>query len=67
MTSAPDENVLVVKRSLFDQLGSFQGMNFAPQPFLDAMLARGNNYFVARANAENDPGHKQIIPYAILA
>ena len=67
MTSAPDENVLVVKRSLFDQLGSFQGMNFAPQPFLDAMLARGNNYFLARANAENDPGHKQIIPYAILA
>ena len=67
MTSAPDENVLVVKRSLFDQLGSFQGMNFAPQPFLKAMLARGNNYFLARANAENDPGHKQIIPYAILA
>ena len=67
MTSAPDENVLVVKRSLFDQLGSFQGMNFAPQPFLDAILARGNNYFLARANAENDPGHKQIIPYAILA
>ena len=30
------------------------------------MLARGNNYFLARATAENDPTHKQIIPYAIL-
>ena len=31
------------------------------------MLARGNNYFLARAAAENDPTHKQIIPYALLA
>ena len=66
MVTAPNENVLVVRRSLFDQLGSFQGLNFEPQPFLDAMLSRGNNYFLARATAENDPTHKQIIPYAIL-
>src|SRR5580765_2381502 len=65
--SALHENVLVVRRSLFDQLGSFHGLNFEPQPYLEAMLARGNNYFLARATAENDPTHKQIIPYAILA
>jgi predicted NUDIX family phosphoesterase len=65
--AAPNENVLVVKRSLFDDLGNFHGLNFEPQPYLDAMLARGNNYFLARASAENDPTHKQIIPYAILA
>ncbi len=65
--SAPNENVLVVKRGLFDQLGSFHGLNFEPQPYLDAMLARGNNHFLARASAENDPTHKQIIPYALLA
>lgn len=64
--SAPNENVLVVPRALFDELGSFHGLNFAPQPYLDAMLARGNNYFLARAAAENDPTHKQIIPYALL-
>ena len=64
---APNENVLVVRRSLFDKLGSFHGLQFEPQPYLDAMLARGNNYFLARASAENDPTHKQIIPYAILA
>jgi predicted NUDIX family phosphoesterase len=65
--SAPNENVLVVRRSLFDQLGSFHGLNFEPQRYLDAILARGNNYFLARATAETDPTHKQIIPYALLA
>ena len=65
--AAPNENVLVVRRSLFDELGNFHGLNFEPERYLDAMLARGNNYFLARAMAENDPTHKQIIPYAILA
>jgi len=65
--AAPHENVLVVRRSLFDELGSFNGLNFEPQRYLDAMLARGNNYFLARAAAENDPTHKQIIPYTLLA
>ena len=67
MTRLPDENVLVVRRSLFDQLGSFQGLNFEPQKYLDALLSRGNNFFIPRAAAENDPAHKQIIPYAIIA
>jgi predicted NUDIX family phosphoesterase len=49
--SAPNENVLVVRRNLFDELGSFHGLN----------------YFLARTTAEVDPTHKQIIPYAILA
>jgi predicted NUDIX family phosphoesterase len=65
--STPSENVLVVRRSLFDELGSFHGLNFDPQRYLGRMLARGNNYFLARSQAENDPTHKQIIPYAILA
>ena len=65
--SLPYENVLVVRRSLFDQLGSFQGLNFEPQKYLDALLSRGNNFFIPRATAENDPVHKQIIPYAIIA
>ena len=67
MMRLPDENVLVVRRSLFDELGSFQGLNFEPQKYLDALLSRGNNFFIPRAAAENDPAHKQIIPYAIIA
>ena len=63
----PAENVLVVRRSFFDELGSFHGLNFAPQKYLDAFLARGNNFFLPRAQAEQDPTHKQIVPYAIIA
>lgn len=64
--AAADENVLVVRRSLFDQLGSFQGLKFEPQRYLDALLSRGNNFFLPRAQAETDPTHKQIIPYALV-
>jgi predicted NUDIX family phosphoesterase len=63
---APDENVLVVRRALFDELGSFHGLNFEPEKYLSALLSRGNNFFLPRAQAENDPTHKQIIPYALI-
>lgn len=62
-----DENILVIKRSLFDELGSFHGLNFEPQKYLSAILKRGNNFFLPRAQAENDPTHKQLIPYVLLA
>lgn len=63
----PKENILVIQRGLFDQLGSFQGLNFETQKYLDAILSRGNNFFLPRAKAETDPTHKQIIPYALIA
>jgi predicted NUDIX family phosphoesterase len=63
----PEENILVIRRSLFDELGSFQGLNFEPRKYLDAIWSRGNNFFLRRSQAENDPTHKQIIPYALLA
>jgi predicted NUDIX family phosphoesterase len=63
----PIENVLVVRRSLFDQLGSFQGLNFEAQKYLDAFLSRGNNFFLPRSEAEINPAYKQIIPYAVIA
>ena len=64
--NVPDENILVIKRSLFDQLGAFQGLNFGPRKYLDAILSRGNNFFLGRGEAEKDPSHKQIIPYVLL-
>ena len=65
--SAPNENVLVIRRELFDELGSFQGLNFEPQKYLDAFLSRGNNFFLPRPQAEINPAYKQIIPYALIA
>lgn len=64
--NVPHENILVVKRALFDQLGAFQGLNFEPRKYLDAILSRGNNLFLPRDQAEKDPTHKQIIPYVLL-
>ena len=63
----PDENILVIKRSLFDELGNFQGLNFEAEKYLSVILSRGNNFFLPRAQAENDPTHKQIIPYVLVA
>jgi len=65
--NTPNENVLVIRRSLFDQLGSFQGLNFESRKYLDAFLSRGNNFFLRRPEAENNPAYKQIIPYALIA
>src|SRR4030081_1149513 len=65
--NTPDENILVIKRGLFDELGNFHGLNFEPHKYLEAILSRGNNFFLPGAKAENDPTHKQIIPYVLLA
>jgi len=65
--SYPVENVLVIRRNLFEQLGSFQGLNFEPEKYLNLLLSRGNNFFLPRAQAENDSAYKQIIPYVLFA
>jgi predicted NUDIX family phosphoesterase len=62
-----DENILVIRRSLFDELGAFQGISFEPEKYLRAILSRGNNFFIPRPKAESDPTFKQIIPYAVIA
>jgi len=67
MSNPPNENVLVVRRDLFDELGSFQGLNFEPEKYLKALLSRGNNIFIPRLEAETNPDYKQIIPYALIA
>src|SRR6184192_4251769 len=65
--NAATENVLVIRRSLFDELGSFQGLNFEPEKYLKAILSRGSNFYIPRPEAESNPGYKQIIPYALIA
>src|SRR5216110_2158063 len=64
--NAATENILVIRRSLFDELGSFHGLNFEPEKYLKAILSRGSNFFIPRPEAESNPTYKQIIPYALI-
>jgi len=61
-----DENVLVFPRSLFEQLGVFQGFSAEVDRYLPAILDKRNNSFQPRARAESDPNFKQIIPYVVV-
>jgi len=64
--SKPEENVLVIPRSLFDRIGAFQGLHSPVDSYLSEFLKKENNFFVPRSKAEDDPSLKQIIPYAIF-
>ena len=66
MSRYPDENILVVTRALFDELGAFQGLCLDPGRYLPSFLNPENNQFIPRDDAEEDPSFKQIIPYAIF-
>lgn len=66
MSRYQGEEVLVIPRVLFDELGSFQGINKEVTRYLPAILDPKNNFFLDREKAEADPSHKQIIPYAIF-
>ncbi len=60
------EEILVIPRELFEELGSFQGIETNVTRYLEAILDPGNNFFMDRGQAEEDPSYKQIIPYAIF-
>lgn len=60
------EQILVITRELFDTLGSFQGVNTDTDSYLSTILDPKNNFFMDRAAAEEDPTHKQLIPYVLI-
>ena len=61
-----DEKVLVFPRSLFERLGVFQGFSAEIDRYLPTILDQKNNSFQPRAQAETNPGFKQIIPYVVV-
>ena len=61
-----DENVLVFPRSLFEELGIFQGFSSNVNRYLPTILDVKNHNFMARAQAETNPNFKQIIPYVVI-
>jgi predicted NUDIX family phosphoesterase len=60
------EEILVISRELFDELGAFQGIETDVLRYLEAILDPANNFFMDRAKAEENPSFKQIIPYALF-
>lgn len=62
----PEENILVVPRAVFENLGLFQGLSFEVDRYMPAFLDPRHNLFLPRAAAEDDPSHKQLIPYLVI-
>ncbi|MDQ3622373.1 MAG: hypothetical protein M3463_07785 [Verrucomicrobiota bacterium] len=61
-----EEQILVVRRELFDRLGAFQGLELNVNRYLPILLSRAHNFFTARGPAETNPELKQLIPYVLL-
>jgi len=66
MSKYNGEEILVVKRALFEELGEFQGLVTNVDHYMPTLLDPKNNFFMDRAAAEDDPSHKQLIPYALF-
>ena len=62
----PVENILCVPRKVLDELGAFEGLSLAVDRYMPALLDPANNLFLPRPAAEEDPTHKQIIPYLVI-
>lgn len=63
---AEEEQVLVVERRVFEDVGLFQGLAFDVERYLQRLFVPGVPRFMPRSEAEADPAFKQIIPYVIL-
>jgi predicted NUDIX family phosphoesterase len=63
---AQDEQVLVVQRKVFEEVGAFNGLAMDTQKYLDKLFAPGVPRFMPRPQAEKDPSFKQLIPYVIM-
>lgn len=61
------EQVLVVKRSVIQEIGLFQGMCFEFNRYLGEFWKGTGISFVSRSEAEGNPAYKQLIPYVIMS
>lgn len=63
-THANDEQILVIKREVLEELGYFTGISFDTAKFAGEILRRCE--YAWRKPAENDVRFKQIVNYAVL-
>ena len=67
VSSLPQEDVLVVPRSVLEQAGLFQGFCRDVEKYLPILLDPNQTRWMPREKAEEDPSFKQLIPYCLLA
>jgi len=62
----PDEQVLVVPTSVFEEIGYFQGFSVDTEKYVERLLGSDQLCFLPRDEVEVDPSYKQLIPYVIF-
>ncbi|GIW80014.1 MAG: phosphoesterase [Gemmatales bacterium] len=66
MADKSQERILVVPRAVFEQLGVFQGLCLDADRYLERLLQPENLSYMRRAEAEENPDFKQLVPYVVL-
>jgi predicted NUDIX family phosphoesterase len=66
VTESSPPRILVVPATELDRIGRFQGFHASVDHYLRAFFAPGVASFRPRAEMEDDPSFKQIIPYVIF-
>jgi predicted NUDIX family phosphoesterase len=67
MSKYAGEQVMVVPRALFEEIGKFEGfLTEGVDTAVEHLLDPKNYLFMDRALAEEDPSFKQLIPYCIF-
>ena len=61
-----EEQVLVIPTRILQEAGLFQGLNRDVAHYLPRLLDPQHWTFMPRSLAEQDPSHKQLIPYVVL-
>lgn len=66
MSLVATEHILVVPTEVFHRLGHFQGFCSDVDRYLTGLLDPRHTSYQPRPQMEQDPGHKQLIPYVIF-
>jgi len=66
MSTVHTEQVLVVPTKIFHRLGHFQGFSSDVDRYLDELLSPEHTSYRPRAEMEEDPSFKQLIPYVVF-
>ena len=66
MSKYAGEQVLVVPRALFDQIGAFEGIKTEGWMPRSGVAGSPEPLFHRPGRAEEDPSHKQLIPYCVF-